>query len=145
VIRFTESQRLTSPEAVSTLPLYVTFVTKLSIVNSQPTTAGDGTAGGALGGAEIGAPVGFLCGQAVGPGVGLRQQISAVPVFNVVEQKKPQPAQETLSSRSPALQPAAPMPHAVWYWISSAAHTGCCSRRRAPLDDLFGQIGAAAP
>ena len=97
-------------------------------------------AGGALGGAEIGAPVGLLFGSAVGLKVGLRQQISAVPAFNVVEQRKPHPSQETLSSRSPALH--LPMPHAVLYWISSAAHAVCCSRRRALLDDVFGRIGA---
>jgi hypothetical protein len=64
----------------------------------------------------------LVFGAFVGVGVGLRQQISAVPTFNVVEHPEPQPSQVTMSSRSPGLQPFAPMPHAVRYWTSPEVH-----------------------
>ena len=98
-------------------------------------------AGGALGGAEIGALVGLLFGALVGLGVGLRQQIS-LPSLKVVEQGRRQPSQVTPISRSPELQ--LPMPHAVSYRTSPAPHEFCCSRRRACLEEVFGQIGGAA-
>jgi hypothetical protein len=83
--------------------------------------------GGALGGAEIGALVGLLFGTLVGLGVGLRQQISDMKVFKVVEQVKPQPSQVAPMLRSPGLQP--PVLHEVVYWTSPAAQNSAVGLR----------------
>jgi hypothetical protein len=56
---------------------------------------------GRLGGEEIGEIVGFVFGVMDGLGVGRRQQRSFVPVWNLVEQRSPQPSQLSSSWRSP--------------------------------------------
>jgi hypothetical protein len=56
-----------------------------------------------------------------GLGVGRRQQRSFVPVWNLVEQRSPQPSQLSSSWRSPALQ-ALVTPQVVQYSISPTSH-----------------------